>query len=87
MNLRKISPAVEQVVDNYFFETLVRIHRAGEGVAYTGLKDSAAIETPIAASDEALEKNSTSSVLKLLHESINKGVNERFKESISKKKL
>ena len=28
----------QELADMYFFETLVRIHRAGEGVAYTGLK-------------------------------------------------
>jgi len=31
------------------FETLVRVHRAGEGAAYTGLKPAGAIEPPVAA--------------------------------------
>lgn len=85
IDLRKISPAVRQTVDNYFFETLVRIHRAGEGVAYTGIKDTAAVEIPIKASEDAIKTNSVSGVLKLLNHMINKGVNEKFKDVISKR--
>lgn len=84
IDLRKISPKVRQMVDNYFFETLVRIHRAGEGVAYTGIKDSGEVEIPIAAADDAIEKNSLADVMKLLNEVISKGVNEKFNEAISK---
>src|SRR5512134_4158625 len=28
----------KELADMYFFETLVRVHRAGEGAPYTGLK-------------------------------------------------
>jgi hypothetical protein len=44
--------------DMYFFETLVRIHRAGEGASYTGLKPGAEIDPAIAMADEALESGS-----------------------------
>jgi Family of unknown function (DUF6448) len=30
--------AAREVADLYFFETVVRVHRAGEGAPYTGLK-------------------------------------------------
>jgi hypothetical protein len=36
--LREIGPAIRETVDLWFFETVVRLHRAGEGAAYTGLK-------------------------------------------------
>ena len=85
VDLRKISPAVQLAVDKYFFETLVRIHRAGEGVPYTGIKDSTEVEAPISASEEALEKKSIADVMKLLNDAINKGLNEKFQETISKK--
>ena len=32
---RKADPAAREVADLYFFETVVRIHRAGEGAPYT----------------------------------------------------
>jgi hypothetical protein len=31
--VRKLSPEAKKLADIYFFETLVRIHRVGEGVA------------------------------------------------------
>ena len=36
--VRKGGPEARELADQYFFETLVRLHRAGEGAAYTGLK-------------------------------------------------
>jgi hypothetical protein len=35
---RKAGGEAKELADLYFFETLVRVHRAGEGAAYTGLK-------------------------------------------------
>ena len=49
---RKAGGQVRELVDMYFFETLVRIHRAGEGASYTGLKPAGKIEPPIAAADK-----------------------------------
>ncbi len=36
--IRKLSSEAQTFADHYFFETLVRIHRAGENAPYTGLK-------------------------------------------------
>jgi hypothetical protein len=36
--LRAQGGPVREVADRLFFETVVRVHRAGEGAAYTGLK-------------------------------------------------
>src|SRR5687768_9733513 len=38
MAVRKAGPQARELADMYFFETLVRLHRAGEGAGYTGLK-------------------------------------------------
>ena len=38
LRARKTDFAAREVADLYFFETVVRLHRAGEGAAYTGLK-------------------------------------------------
>jgi hypothetical protein len=42
--VRKMSPEARKLADKYFFETLVRIHRAGEGAPYTGLQLGQAVE-------------------------------------------
>jgi hypothetical protein len=54
-----------ELADLWFFETLVRIHREGEGVAYTGLKP-AGTGTPdgIAAADRALAQGSADALAK-----------------------
>ena len=31
LTVRKLSPAAKEMADSYFFETLVRVHRQGEG--------------------------------------------------------
>ena len=55
MKVRVVSPEAETLADNYFFETLVRIHRSGEGVPYTGVKPSGTpIDEKILAADKAI---------------------------------
>jgi hypothetical protein len=36
--VRKLGGEAKDLADRHFFETLVRVHRAGEGAPYTGLK-------------------------------------------------
>ena len=38
VTVRKLGAQARELADRYFFETLVRLHRAGEGAPYTGLK-------------------------------------------------
>ena len=55
MKVRVLSPEAQTLADNYFFETLVRIHRRGEGVPYTGVKPSGTpIDEKILAADKAI---------------------------------
>ena len=57
--VRNISKEVQEMADMYFFETLVRLHRAGEGEPYTGLKPAGRDLGPvIPAADLSIEKNS-----------------------------
>jgi hypothetical protein len=68
-----------QLADMYFFETLVRIHRASEGEPYTGLKPTGTeIEPPVRAADKALESGSAEEVTKLITDTVGKGIQERF---------
>jgi hypothetical protein len=59
LGVRALGSDAKSLVDRYFFETLVRIHRAGEGAPYTGLKDAdVPLEPGISAADHSLEANS-----------------------------
>ncbi|MBI3665628.1 MAG: hypothetical protein HY236_05275, partial [Acidobacteria bacterium] len=77
--VRKLSPESKELADRYFFETLVRIHRAGEGAPYTGLKPAGRDLGPaIPAADRAIEKGSAEPLLELLMRALRSGVRERF---------
>jgi len=53
--VRKHGPDAQELADQYFLESLVRIHRTGEGVPYTGVKPSGTpIDEKIAAADKSI---------------------------------
>jgi hypothetical protein len=52
---RGAGPAAKDLADQWFFETVVRLHRAGEGMPFTGLKPPGTPVDPlIARADAAL---------------------------------
>jgi hypothetical protein len=85
LELRKTSPAVQKAVDDYFFETLVRVHRAGEGAPYTGLKEAGEVEVPIAAADRAITTGSSNEMIKMIRDLTQKGLLEKYNDVMSKK--
>jgi hypothetical protein len=86
--VRKLSPQAKELADMYFFETLVRIHRAGEGAPYTGLQPAGRDLGPaIPAADRALENGKVEPLVKLLTDGIQSGVREQFKQAVAKKKF
>lgn len=77
--VRKLSPDAKDLADRYFFETLVRVHRAGEGAPYTGLKPAGTVKDPaLAAADKAIDTGKLEPVSKLLDEAVKAGLAERF---------
>ena len=84
--VRKLSPEAKKLADMYFFETLVRVHRAGEGAPYTGLKPAGLDMGPaIPAADEALETGSPDKLVKLLTDATENGTREEFSKVMEKK--
>lgn len=84
--VRKLGPQARELADRHFFETLVRVHRAGEGAPYTGLKPAGRDLGPaIPAADRALEDGSIDKVVALLAEAIRKGVHEHYHAAIRRK--
>jgi hypothetical protein len=83
---RKSGAAAKEVADHYFFETLVRVHRAGEGAPYTGLKPAGEIEPPIAAADKSIETGKLEPVAKMVRERLENGLHQQFEAVSAKKK-
>ena len=83
MEVRGENEAVREMVDTYFFETVVRLHRMSEGVGYTGLKPAVSVEPGIAAADIALETGSIEALEQYLLNQVRNALNDRFIEATS----
>lgn len=86
--VRKLGGEAKDLADLYFFETLVRVHRAGEGAPYTGLKPAGHDVGPaIPAGDKALETGKVELVLTLLLKELKNGLQEHFTAAAAKRKF
>ncbi len=84
--VRKLNPEARELADLYFFETLVRVHRAGEGQPYTGLKPAGRDLGPaIPAADKAIDTGSVEPVVKMITGAASEGIRERFERLVAKK--
>lgn len=86
LRVRNNGKEARELADMYFFETLVRLHRAGERAPYTGLKPAGVVELSVAEADRALESGSDAKLIKLITESSAKGIHERFIKAKETKK-
>lgn len=84
--VRKAGGAAKELADRYFSETLVRVHRAGEGAPYTGLKPAGTVEPPVAAADKAIESGNLEGLAKVIFGRIEHGLHEHFAQVMAKKK-
>ena len=81
MAVRKLNPEARELADLYFFETVVRVHRAGEGEPYTGLQPAGRDLGPaIPAADKAIEDGSIGPLVKLVTDASEAGIRERFQK-------
>ncbi len=75
-----------ELADKFFFETLVRVHRAGEGAPFTGLKPAGTVEAAIAAADKALQAGSVDELAAKIGNAVGNEIKKRFIEVSEKKK-
>lgn len=88
MAVRKLHSEARELADLYFFETLVRIHRAGEGAPYTGLKPAGRdLGTAIPATDKAIETRAVEPLVKLMASESANGIRERFQKATAAKEF
>ena len=84
--VRALSPEAKKLADRHFFETVVRVHRAGEGASYTGLKPAGRDLGPaIPAADKALDERSLSPVMTLLNKRMEDGLRRHLEEVVTAK--
>ena len=81
LRVRELSDDAREVADRLFFETAVRVHRAGEGAPYTGLKPAGLSFGPvIPLAESAVETGSAEPVVDFLSEELEGQLRRRLDE-------
>jgi len=85
--VRTKGPEARDLADMYFFETLVRLHRAGEGAPYSGLKPAGTAPEPgVQEADKALETGEVNGLVKQVSDAVAAGIRQRFTHAVEAKK-
>ncbi len=85
--VRQKGPDAQALADQFFFENLVRIHRAGEGAPYTGILPAGTpVEPAIALADQALDSGNADKLVKAITHHVEEGIRERFARAAATKK-
>ncbi len=87
IGVRAAGREARELADTWFFETLVRVHRAGERAPYTGLEPAGTpIEPSIILADKALATGDSAELVRAISGSIADGIRDRFaKAAVAKK--
>jgi hypothetical protein len=82
LEVRNAGPAARELADRSFFETLVRIHRQGEGVPYSGLRSAGTDPGPgIRAADQALDRGSPDDLLNSMTARLAAEMRQRYRRA------
>jgi Family of unknown function (DUF6448) len=83
LTVRAAGPEAKALADRYFMETAVRLHRAGEGAPYTGLKPAGTdFGAAIPAAEKALEMGKADDLTALMMEQVAHGIGERYRDAM-----
>jgi len=86
LKARKLGKDAQDVADLWVLETAVRLHRAGEGASYTGIKPAGLDEGPVVPrAEKAIETGDPKEVIHFINETAAKELQKRFERVYSKK--
>lgn len=83
--VRAKGPEAKELADQYFLETIVRLHRAGEGAPYTGIKDEP-VEPIAAMADKALADGSADEMIKKMSGHMGTAIKAKFDKAMEARK-
>lgn len=79
LRIEPLGPDAKELADEWFFENVVRIHRAGEGAPYTGLKPAGLGHGPVVpVAEHAIETGSPEELVGLLTGMVEEEIRQRF---------
>lgn len=76
--VRALGTDARALADTWFFETVVRVHRAGEGAPFDGLKPAGHVEPFAVAVDKSLTGGSADAVVHDVASAVQDGIRQRF---------
>lgn len=82
LKLTGTNKEINKILETHFLETLVRLHREGEGEPYTGLKPAGSVTPIIQMADQSLETNSVNVLSSELTAHIQKVVKEKYEKAM-----
>jgi len=83
LEARAKGPEAARVADRWFFETVVRLHRAGEGAPYTGLKPAGLDWGPVVhRAEKAIETGDPGDVIGFMTREVEHAMKERFERAM-----
>jgi len=86
LEVEPLAPEAKRLADEWFFENVVRIHRAGEGAPYSGLKPAGLGHGPVVpVAERAIESGSPDDLVALLTRMVEEAVRERFARVMDRK--
>lgn len=75
-----------ELAEKYFIETSIRLHRAAEGMPFTGVKPAQPLPRDIAAAEKALEKGNVKVVTDMLTKELVTETQKWFEKAVRAKK-
>ena len=73
---------VNKIIRTHFLETLVRLHREGEGASFTGLKPVGSMTPMVEMADNSLDKNDIDYVVEAVNSHLGEVLKERFTKAM-----
>jgi len=87
LRARKAGKDAKDVADDWFFENTIRLHRAGEGAAYTGMKPAGLSEGPVVPkAEKAIETGDPKETIGFILRTVEDDLTHRFHHVMEKKK-
>jgi hypothetical protein len=84
MHVRELDPVAREVGELHFFETVVRLHREGEGAPFTGLKPMGLDVGPvIGLAEEAADSGNAEALVAELHRELDSALIHRLAEVVA----
>jgi hypothetical protein len=84
--IRSESDDARKIVDRYFLETFIRLHRQSEGEPYTGIKPTGLIPAIFKAGDAALNSEDVQQLADEISKTVRSEIVSRFNTALERKR-